>query len=170
MLSTGSSHIKHNYFDASVGGTANCINAQGGTCERNILVGLGGSQDGIRLRTGASARHNSIFCTNGSGQGITTDGTSKLPADVSNNIVEGFSNGGTGYDFTATSTVVFNYQGNRSFNNATHYDAPSIATIYEQDNIILLETAFIDGPGGDLRTKDVGGIKEGALPIGFAGQ
>lgn len=156
--------ISHCHVDEP--GGAYGISLEGdGVVEFNI-VKVTGAVDGIRYRDRTHVRHNSIFSSGGTGQGIISDGNSRTLASIENNLVEGFSGtGGVGIHSSSTGVVLSSMQGNAVYNCATAYSNGEV--FYTSDNETLSASPFTDATNDDFSPVDTGNVKEGALPQVF---
>jgi len=135
----------------------------GGTAIGNY-VSVSGATDGINLRAGCSAIHNSIYSAGGTGQGIDDGGGANEEWNVvANNIFEGFSGvGGIGIDNSSTAAIHY-CDGNRFFNCTTNITATARILAGNTANTTLTVSAFTNAPT-DFTPVNTDGIFNAALP------
>lgn len=137
--------------------------SNGGVASENV-VSVSGACDGISLRYNGSARSNSIYSNGGTGQGISETLVNSAWANVSNNLIEGFSgvggiaiaNGATGYIHVCAGNAFYDC-------TATIANSDRIL-VGNTDNETLSASPFVDAANGDFTPVDTGNVKDGALP------
>lgn len=157
-------------FENGTNTFTNCIESTGtdiSVYSRNIIK-IGGASNGMEVSSKAIVTHNSIWSDGGTGSGIILDGTNRAIWEISNNIVAGFSGaGGVGYDLGDTTSEVFIYGANASYNNTTHYNTTLNRVYTLGDNETLTASPFTDPSTNDFSPVDTGNIKEGSRPATF---
>jgi hypothetical protein len=184
VIMSTSSVCVGNYFKNGAKSFSLAIEIQvvGSVVTRNILS-LSGASNGIRSDNNFNSIHgNSILSSSGTGKGLQVNGN--FVDRIFNNLIEGFSNGGIGFDLSQIITIDASMWGNAAFNNTTNYSNPDF-NVYGIDNEVLGSTLFEKSGAdtfanrksyfapvdlGNIRTGGMHGQHKGAIaPAGSSG-
>ena len=144
------------------------------------IISIDGASDGIDMTSAlnASAIGNSIFSNGGSGIGLSVAFGSNLHGSLISNLVEGFSNSGTGIKITAGVRENAVYANQAAYNSTTNYDdAGKVEFLLVRGNETLSGSPFAKS-GADtfanrftyfaptLNAANGGTVRGGAYPSG----
>ena len=149
-IDIGSGLTAYNYITGSSGDINEAIahkGSLGGTTSMHDIIDIDGSSDGIKAIDGSVVTHCSIFSAAGSGSGITAFSGDETITAITNNIIEGFSDGGVGVDL-ATSRVLY-YGGNILFSNGTPRDI--LSQLRNFGDTDASASPFVDAASQDFR-------------------